>query len=320
MPSLVVVAYHCLLNTAGTSLFYPFLIHRMERAPTPTIDKQKIDDAADAAKMTIARESATTGDYLTKLGVIATPKNPEGYGVPNTVINADVAAHIEGLTVAEWREFSKVLGKEQKEGKKLAKGKENLKLDVSKEGTGVLGTARLNEGEGSVLLNTQIVTDFQTIAGKETYTNVTAHELSHALDQDAIGTVYAGNTTVTTFDLVEDKSERAGAQALGKGKNYRRPGQPPEYARAQENAEKVRSIGVKEMEMDEAIKEGDTEALQRRILEAGIESGQFTLESLGEQLQTNPDPMFQKAATTVLFEQLLAKQQKDAGPQLAMAT
>ncbi len=298
----------------------------MERTPTaPAIDKEKIDTVGTGIKQTIAHKSHDTGEYLRKLGVLTASTNASGKRVPEQVPGSDgaVEAHLDQLNGAERRELAKILGKEEREGKKLAKGQENLRLDPSKEGTGVLGTARLKEGEESVSLNTQVVTDFNTNAGKEMYTNVTAHELSHALDQDAIGTVYAGNTVVTTFDQVEDKSERAGARALGKGNDYRRPGQPPEYAKAQENAQKVRQMGVKEEDMDAAIKEGDTEGLQQLILEESIRNGQLSLEQLGEQLQSNHDAMFQHAASTVLFDHLLEeqrRQQQNSQATVAMAS
>jgi hypothetical protein len=148
----------------------------------------------------------------------------------------------------------------------------DLAIDHALAGTSKLGYATVGSGsEGgraSVNLNPRLLV---SAAGEEAdeFTYVATHELKHAEDQviPQGSIIINGNNVIDEWDQLEGTAEMAGLEEVGRSG---RPGQPADYAAAQEAMEGVTEL-VGKNAVDAAMKSGNTEELQGHIWMAQME-------------------------------------------------
>lgn len=114
-----------------------------------------------------------------------------------------------------------------------AEGSEHLKLaDLQ---ANVLGQAMVGGGDGSVQLSRDVFATAGTTADVEQAQHVAAHEREHAKQTQLHGTLVIDGKEVDHLLLLEGGAELAGNEAVGKGLNHHRAGQPKEtYAEGQD--------------------------------------------------------------------------------------
>jgi hypothetical protein len=107
-----------------------------------------------------------------------------------------------------------------------AEGSEHLKLaDLE---ANVLGQAMVGGGDGGVQLSRDVFATAGTAADVEQAQHVAAHEREHAKQAQLHGTLVIDGEEIDHLLLLEGGAEIAGNEAVGKGLNHHRAGQPKE--------------------------------------------------------------------------------------------
>ena len=107
-----------------------------------------------------------------------------------------------------------------------AEGSEHLKL-ADLDAT-VLGQAMVGGGDGGVRLSRDVFATVGTAADVEQAQHVAAHEREHARQARLHGTLVIDGKEVDHLLLLEGGAEIAGNEAVGKGLDHHRAGQPKE--------------------------------------------------------------------------------------------
>jgi hypothetical protein len=158
-------------------------------------------------------------------------------GLDDAQEQAAEKAETVGNFVAEFRERTRELVEqgsveqsEADERKRViqaaAEGSEHLKLaDLE---ANVLGQAMVGGGDGGVRLSRDVFATAGSAADVEQAQHVAAHEREHAKQAQLHGTLVIDGQEVDHLLLLEGGAEIAGNEAVGKGLDHHRAGQPKE--------------------------------------------------------------------------------------------
>ncbi len=158
-------------------------------------------------------------------------------GLDDAQEQAAERAETVGSFVAEFRDRTRVLVErgtversEVEERERVieaaAEGSEHLKL-ADLDAT-VLGQAMVGGGDGDVRLSRDVFATAASAADVEQAQHVAAHEREHAKQARLHGTLVIDGKEVDHLLLLEGGAEIAGNEAVGKGLDHHRAGQPKE--------------------------------------------------------------------------------------------
>lgn len=162
-------------------------------------------------------------------------EGPEG--LDDAQVEAAENAETVGRFVAEFRERTRELVEkgaveksEVEERERVieaaAEGSEHLRLaDLE---ANVLGQAMVGGGDGGVRLSRDVFATAGSAADVERAQHVAAHEREHARQVQLRGTLVIDGEEVDHLLLLEGGAELAGNEAVGKGMDHHRAGQPKE--------------------------------------------------------------------------------------------
>ena len=137
-------------------------------------------------------------------------------------------------------------------------------------------------------------------AGVNKFKNLAGHENAHATEQAPIGDIQTAKGTITNRNLYEWDAEKKGAAAEGKdSKSYHRDGQPADYKEAHDQGNDLEKVGVSSDELSNFLAKGDTEGLQKRVIEGEIKNGTLTPEQLEKNITVGQEK-YTKAVADVL--------------------
>lgn len=175
-------------------------------------------------------------------------------GLDDAQVEAAEKAETVGRFVADFRERSRELIEEgtvtkaevderERVVRAAAEGNEHLKLaDLE---ANVLGQAMVGGGDGGVQLSRDVFAEAADASAVQRAQHVAAHELAHAEQAQLHGTLTVDGEEVDHVLLLEGDAELAGNEAVGKGMDSHREGQPEAvYAEGQDVViDIVRKVG-----------------------------------------------------------------------------
>lgn len=105
-----------------------------------------------------------------------------------------------------------------------ARGSHSLRLDDLE--SGVLGQAFVGAGDGGVRLSREVFANAEDRADVERAQHVAAHERAHGEQVQLRGTLVVDGEEIDPLLLLEGDAELAGNEAVGRGMDHHREGQP----------------------------------------------------------------------------------------------
>lgn len=160
------------------------------------------------------------------------------------------------------------------------RGSEQLHVDAALSGTQTQGYAYVGQGAQTIRINPDALADVGTERGEGALKNLIAHERSHAEDQEMMGDVFMRGK-ITGTQVLERRSERAGAEVEGKSGDTHRENQPSAYAAAQDLGGELEKL-VGQSTFDERVRNGDTVGLQADVIKKQAERHLLTPEMVQE--------------------------------------
>ncbi len=269
----------------------------LDTAPAGVEADQDVAVEARRLELETVKRAATTGDAIRtmyELGHKLKESGPE-------------SEEIQGVTQKSRAAVAELIQHDASAAEDVIGSNTNLKLNVELVGTSTKGRAFVGGGDGGVELASNAVIGLSDAANAEEANDLIAHERSHANDQKLMGSVYT-TEEVTSFDLHELRSEKAGAEARGENENSVRDDAPPEYVEAHGTGAELEQWGVTSTQFDTHIANGDTVGLQTDIIVGGLDCGKIGIADMMNNAQENGGD-YAEAATRVLDERQLTNQE-----------
>ncbi len=262
----------------------------LDTAPAGVDVDQDVAAEAQRLELETVKRAATTGDAIRTMYELGHQLKEGG---PET-------EEIQGVTQESRAAVGELIQNDASAAEDVVGSNTNLKLNVELVGTSTKGRAFVGGGDGGVELANNAVVGLSDAAKAEEANDLIAHERSHANDQKPMGSVYT-TEEVTSFDLHELRSEKAGAEARGENENTVRDDAPPEYVEAHGTGAELEQWGVSSDRFDEHIAAGDTVGLQADLIEGGLDRGKLRLADVVKNAAEN-GAEYANAAERVLQE------------------
>lgn len=152
----------------------------------------------------------------------------------------------------------------------IAEGtKDQAGLTLATTQTNVLGQATINGGEEGIVMSEDMFGSITTMDEALIARQAAEHERRHGEQVPLNGDIVFRDKPITTWMLFEGDAELFGNEQVGWSSTFHRPGQPADYAAAQDAAYAIRQVIGAELWNQVLTKTGDTQALQEALNKAG---------------------------------------------------
>lgn len=150
--------------------------------------------------------------------------------------------------------------------------KDQAHLAITETDTGVLGYNTISAGDAGARMSQDMYASITTMDEALVARQAAEHEKRHGEQVPLWGDIVFKDKLVTTWMLFEGDAEIHANEQVGWGPTVHRPGQPADYAEAQDMVYALQQVVGKEFMSEIMTKTGDTPALQRRLDELGLGS------------------------------------------------